>query len=145
MPQVHASLVIDAPVSQVWDRIKDFHDFSWAPGIVTSCIAVGDVAGNEPGAKRFINEAFLDRLIEYDTAGHGYKYAIEDAPSPVSPAEVGNFVGHLRLSAADGDRTLAEYSGDWELENDEASSFMDEVYSGLLGELSQRFGAGSAG
>ena len=102
MPDVHASLVIDAPIAQVWDRIKNFHDFSWAPGIVTSCAAVGDVEGNARGAKRLINDAFLDRLLEYDASAHGYKYSIEEAPSPISPSEVSNFVGHLRLSATGG-------------------------------------------
>jgi hypothetical protein len=138
MPDVHASLVIDAPIAQVWEQIKDFHDFSWAPGIVTSCVDVGDTPGNTPGAKRLINDALVDRLLEYDAGTHGYKYSIEEAPSPVSPSEVSNFVGHLRLSPAGDNQTLAEYSGSWEAQDDAAVEFMDGIYSGLLKELAQK-------
>ena len=141
MPGVHAKLMIDAPVEQVWNKIKDFHDFSWAPEIVSSCTAIGDIEGNTPGSKRLINEALVDRLLEYDAGSHGYKYTIEQAPSPVSPDEISNFVGHLRLSAADNGQTLAEYSGDWEAANDDAVEFMDGIYAGLLKELAQQFGS----
>jgi len=141
MPEVHTSLVIEAPVAQVWDQIKDFHDFSWAPGIVTSCVDVGDSPGNTVGAKRLVNDAILDRLLAYDTDAHGYKYAIEEGPSPISPNEVSNFVGHLRLSAAGDNQTLAEYSGSWEAGDDAAVELMDGIYSGLLKELAQQAGS----
>ena len=141
MPSVHASVTIDAPIDRVWDKIKDFHDFSWAPGIVTACEDVGETAGNAPGAKRLVNDAFLDRLLEYDAAGHGYKYTIENGPSPISPAEISNFVGHLRLESEDGGRTRADYSGDWEAEGSEAVDLMQGVYGGLLNELAEQFGA----
>ena len=139
MPDVHTSLVINAPVDQVWNKIKDFHDLAWAPGLVSSCVVVGDVGGNTPGTKRLVNDTILDRLLDYDADEHGYKYAIEEAPSPLSGDEISNFVGHLRLSTADDDRTLAEYSGSWKAQNDEAVAVVDGIYSGLLSELSARF------
>ena len=139
MPDVHAKLVIDAPVGEVWEKIKDFHDFSWAPEIVSSCEAMGEIAGNTPGSKRLINDALVDRLLEYDAGAHGFKYTIEQAPSPVSPEEISNFVGHLRLSEAENGKTLAEYSGSWDAPNEDAVEFMDGIYAGLLKELGQQF------
>ena len=140
MPDVYASLTIDAPVAEVWDKIKNFHDFTWAPGIITSCAPKGDVAGNEPGAKRLINEAFLDRLLAYDPGSHSFKYTIEEAPSPLSPDQISDYVGHLRLSAAGDGQTLAEYSASWESEDTEAVKLIDGIYNGLLKELSQQLG-----
>ena len=35
------SIVINAPIDEVWAKMKDFHDFSWAPNVITKCEAVG--------------------------------------------------------------------------------------------------------
>ena len=35
MATTNQSIVIDAPVADVWSRFSDFHDFSWAPNVMT--------------------------------------------------------------------------------------------------------------
>jgi hypothetical protein len=42
---------ISSPITTVWNTIKDFHDLSWAPGVITSVTKVGNKNGNEIGAK----------------------------------------------------------------------------------------------
>src|SRR5437867_9943512 len=63
MPRVYNSIVINAPIETVWKRIADFHDFSWAPSVITRCENVSDKGGTAVGAKRLLNGRFLDTLI----------------------------------------------------------------------------------
>ena len=42
MARAHASSVIDAPIEQVWNRIRDFNGVpNWHPGVATSKIEGG--------------------------------------------------------------------------------------------------------
>ena len=82
MPQCYQSIVIAAPVEQVWDTIRNFHDFSWAAGVIDSCEAVGEIGGCEIGAKRVLNGAFHETLLECNEALHRIRYSIDDGPSP---------------------------------------------------------------
>jgi hypothetical protein len=52
MPQTHQSIVVDAPSDTVWEKVRDFHDMSWAPNVVTRCVAEGTPRARrwEPGA-----------------------------------------------------------------------------------------------
>ena len=51
MPETNQSIDINAPISDVWSRLDNFHDFSWAPNVITSVDKVGDVNGDKVGAK----------------------------------------------------------------------------------------------
>jgi len=52
------SVTVNAPVDQVWDTLRKFHDFSWCPDVITQLEVVGDSGGTETGAKRILNGAF---------------------------------------------------------------------------------------
>ena len=69
MPQCYQSIVIAAPIDQVWDTVKNFHDFSWAAGVIDSCEAVGSIGGSEIGAQRILNGLFHETLLECNAAG----------------------------------------------------------------------------
>ncbi len=140
MPTTNQSIVVDAPIADVWSRFSDFHDFSWAPNVMTQVDKVGSIDGGSPGAKRLLNNAFHETLIEIDNDEYSLKYSIDDGPSPVSKEEVDNYVGVVRLSPAeDGSGTLVEWSSSWDSEVDDAVEFCHGIYVALLGELAKSF------
>ena len=70
------SCLVSAPVDDVWRTLRDFHDFSWAPDVMTQVDASGDK--EQPGAKRVLNGVFKETLIEL-LRGHGI--ALSAAPA----------------------------------------------------------------
>ena len=88
MPRVYNSVIVPAPIEQVWSRIRDFHDFSWAPSLVTSCEKVGEGDGFTIGARRRCNGIFLDTLIAYSEIDRRMMYSLDDGPSPVSSRDI---------------------------------------------------------
>ncbi len=140
MLTTNQSIVVDAPIADVWSRFSDFHDFSWAPNVMTQVDKVGSIDGGSPGAKRILNNAFHETLIEINNDEYSLKYSIDDGPSPVSKEEVDNYVGVVRLSPAeDGSGTLVEWSSSWDSKVDDAVEFCHGIYVALLGELAKSF------
>ena len=60
MGSTFQEIEIAAPADRVWQTIRDFHDVSWAPNVVTSLDVVGDKAGDQKGAGRVLNGVFHD-------------------------------------------------------------------------------------
>ncbi len=140
MLTTNQSVVVDAPIADVWSRFSDFHDFSWAPNVMTQVDQVGSIDGGSPGAKRILNNAFHETLIEINNDEYSLKYSIDDGPSPVSKEEVDNYIGVVRLSPAeDGSGTLVEWSSSWDSNVDDAVEFCHGIYVALLGELAKSF------
>ncbi len=140
MPRVYNSVIVNAPIEAVWKRIRDFHDFSWAPSVITQCEKVGEKEGTAIGAKRLLNESFLDTLIAYSELEHRMMYSIDDAPSPISPQEISNYIGDLHLlPITQGGKTFVEWSGSWESKSTEAIGFMNDIYVALLRDLAAEF------
>ncbi|WP_198942550.1 SRPBCC family protein [Methyloprofundus sedimenti] len=40
MPQCYQSIIVHAPIEQVWETLKNFHDMSWASPVIEQCEAV---------------------------------------------------------------------------------------------------------
>lgn len=93
MPSTEQSIEVDAPIAEVWRRVCNFHDMSWAPNVITSVDKVGDIDGNRIGAMRVLNKAFHETLVEINTDDYFFRYSIDDGPSPVSEEEVSNYFG----------------------------------------------------
>lgn len=136
MGKTYQSITINAPVEKVWKAIRDFHDMSWCPNVITKLEKIGDKAGNEIGAGRKLNDAFSETLRELDDSQMTFSYSIDDGPSPISKDDVKNYMGTVKLSAAtEAESTLVEWSSVWE-ENDEAAEeFCHNIYLALLGDL----------
>jgi len=140
MPTTDQSIVVDAPVAEVWTRFVDFHDLSWAPNVISSVEKVGDIDGGTPGAKRILNDAFHETLIEVNGDEYSLRYSIDDGPSPVSRDEVADYVGVVSLKpSGDGSGTLVEWTSSWESRSDDAVEFCHGIYVALLGELAKSF------
>lgn len=136
MGTTYQSIVIQLPPESVWQAIRDFHDMSWAPNVITSLDRVSDRQGNEVGAGRVLNGAFHETLQEIDDAGHTFSYSIDEGPSPISSSDVRNYVGRVSVKATpDGEGSLVEWSSGWE-DNDEAAyEFCHGIYVALLADM----------
>jgi hypothetical protein len=139
MPQCYQSIIINAPIGRVWDTVKNFHDFSWAVGVIDRCEAVGLFRGCEIGAQRILNGVFHETLLEYDPSVHRIRYSLDDGPSPVSSLEVRNYVSLLELHPiSPNDATFAEWRSSWEAQSEAAHDFCDLIYATLLRALAKR-------
>lgn len=142
MPITYQSTVVNAPLADVWDRISDFHDLSWAPEVITKCEKIGDVAGREVGAKRVLNEAFHETVTRVAPDRHVLEYSIDDGPSPVSPTDVRNYIGVIGLkpvTMGEGTSTFVEWSSSWDSDSEDAVDFCHGIYVALLNELRNSF------
>ena len=140
MPATYQSIVVNAPVESVWDTVKDFHDFSWAAGVIDSCEAVGQHSGQEVGAKRILNGAFRETLVEHDASAHTVRYSIDDGPTPVSASDVSNYIGTLQLRESNLDgKTFVEWGSRWDSDSEEAVEFCHQIYAALLQTLQAKF------
>lgn len=139
MLQCYQSILVQAPIQQVWNTVRDFHDMSWASQVIQQCSAVGDLSGTEAGAKRVLNGVFHETLLECNDAEYRIRYSIDDGPSPVSQAEVKNYVGQVQLRPVTlGDTTFVEWSSSWESASEEARDFCHQIYVALLKALADR-------
>jgi carbon monoxide dehydrogenase subunit G len=134
MGQTNQSTTIAVPPEVVWGAIRNFHDMSWSPNVITSLEVVGEVGGDQKGAGRILNGAFHETLIEVNDADRRVRYSIDDGPSPISKTDVSNYVGELQLSP-DGDGTLVEWSSSWDRNDEPAFEFCHGIYVALLADM----------
>lgn len=140
MPSTSQSVTINASAADVWRRFSDFHDLSWAKKVITNVEKVGDLGGNQVGAKRILNGVFHETLIEMDNDKRVMRYSIDDGPSPVSPKEVKNYIGTVRLSnVKDGHGILVEWTSKWDSKSKDAVDFCHGIYVAMLKELEKSF------
>ena len=140
MPSTHQSIVINTSINNIWDKLRDFHELSWAAKVLPSVEKVGDKNGKEVGAQRVLNGAFHETLTKLDAENYLVEYSIDDGPSPVSKKEVSNYLGVIRLSPAqDTDGTLVTWSSSWESNSEDAVDFCHGIYVALLNELASSF------
>lgn len=140
MPETNQSIDISAPISDVWAKISNFHDFSYAPNVITSLDKVGDLDGYQIGAKRVLNNAFHETLVEIDNGAYYLKYSIDDGPSPISKKEISNYFGIIQLSAsADSVQTHVSWTSSWDSESNDGVEFCRGIYVALLNELLASF------
>ena len=136
MGQTKQSITIKAPVDAVWQAARNFHDMSWAPNVVTELKAVGDIPGDRVGSVRVLNGAFHETLREFDEGQHTFSYTVDEGPSPISPEEVSNFVGRVKMKpASDGDGTFVEWTSAWEKNDEKAYEFCHGIYLALLDDM----------
>ena len=134
------SCVVNAPVDRVWTALRNFHDMSWAPQVITSLEKVGDGSGDQIGAKRLLNGVFHETLCGLDDNDHVVTYSIDDGPDAVSKDNVSGYVGVVRVfSVTDGDATFVEWSSSWQDSQGGVKEFCNPIYKALLDSLKQHF------
>lgn len=136
MPKCYQSKIINAPIEKVWNAIKDFHDLSWTPNVVTSVEKIGKLKGSEVGAKRILNEVFHETLLSVCDESHTFTYSIDEGISPVSSKEVSNYVGKVTLHPITlSNETLIEWGSSWEAKTKDAEEFCHMIYVSMINDL----------
>ena len=135
------SAVINASIDDVWSTISNFHELNWAPDVITSVTAVGDIPGTEVGAKRILNDAFRETLLSIDPEGCLLTYSIDDGPGVVAIDAVSNHIGAVKLHPITvGGQTCIEWASDYEsADPDAVAEFCNPIYNALLVSLKSHF------
>ena len=128
------SVTINLPADKVWESIRNFHDMSWAPNVVEKLEKIGDKGGDESGAKRVLNDAFRETLLEVDADNMTFRYSIDDGPSPVASSDVDNYVGQVQVKA-EGDGSMVEWQSKWEKNDESTYAFCHPLYVALLEDM----------
>ncbi len=130
---------LNASPDAVWNALKDFHDLSWAPNVVTSVTRVGDIAGDSVGAKRVLNDAFHETLHELDHEARYLRYSIDNGPGPLET--VTGYFGEVAVIPAtpDADKAIVVWTSDWASEDGGVGEFCDPIYRALLTDLNAHF------
>ncbi len=134
------SVTVGAPVNQVWEVLRNFHDMSWCPDVITQLEVVGDSGGTETGAKRILNGAFHETLRTLDDEERTFSYSIDDGPEAVSKDNVQGYIGKVRVfPVTDDDSTFVLWTSRWDSSGGGVQEFCDPMYRALLGALKSHF------
>jgi hypothetical protein len=103
---------IEAPAARVWERLADFGDVSWVPGIrhveirgsgpgMVRVVAIGDGA---PGSERLESIDPATRTLEYSVSGFQRDGSAERAQAGSGPPAfpVRGYRGRMQVVEADG-------------------------------------------
>ena len=142
MGKTYQSIIINVPVDKVWSAIRNFHDMSWAPNVITQLDIVGTKKGDEIGAGRILNGVFHETLREMEDGNYSLSYSIDDGPPPVSKSDINNYRGRLSLRpVTETNSTFVEWSSAWERNDKEAHDFCHTIYVALLGDMKKNLEA----
>lgn len=137
------SCVVNAPVDRVWSALRNFHDLSWARGVVQKVERIGEAGGDQIGARRVLNGVFHETLLALNDADRELKYSIDDGPGPVSKDSVSGYRGRARvMPVTDLNGAFVEWSSSWEDSSGGVREFCDPIYKALLDALKTHFAAG---
>lgn len=132
MPKVYISVVVDAPVGQVWPVVRDFNGLAtWTPFVAESHITEGRSAA-EIGCVRDLHlkdgALIRERLLCLSDADRTQVYTILESPLGVS-----NYVATLKLTpVTDGERTFAEWSAEFECEPGREAALIEGLGQGVF-------------
>ena len=134
------SAVINAPVDEVWQVLRNFHDMSWT-GAIESLEPVGDARSDQVGAKRFLNGAIHETLLAINDLEHTFQYQITDGPSPISKDDLKFYYGNVYvLPVTDENASFVMWETRFESKNDAVTQeFCDPFYTTFLAHLKERF------
>lgn len=110
MVKVRRSTVIDAPVSKVWEVLRDFngHD-RWHPAVASSTLEEAtrpDEVGAVRNFRLTTGERLREKLLTLSDRNHCFRYAIVDSEIPLH-----DYVAEVELKpVTDGDRTFWTWS-----------------------------------
>ena len=136
MGSTHQEIDIEAPVDQVWQAVRNFHDLSWAPNVISAVDAIGEKSGDEVGAVRILNGVFHETLQTLDDDGKTFSYSIDDGPSPVSKDDVKNYIGKVIVQPSEKDSvTHVEWTSTWEQNDEPVYEFCHAIYVALLEDM----------
>src|SRR5947208_10395084 len=132
MVKVYTSSVINAAADRVWSVIRDFNAMpKWHPGIAESRIEGNDPADKVGCIRNFTLKdggRVRERLLALSDFDYSCTYSILESPLGVS-----NYVATLKLTpVTDGNRSLAEWSAEFECEPGREASLAEHIGQGVF-------------
>ncbi len=144
MVKVVRSTVMDAPVEQVWDVLRDFngHD-RWHPAVAESHVERGEPSDRIGCVRRFKltdGSELRERLLTLSDLEQSFSYCLLDTPIPLF-----NYVAHVRLfPVTDGDRTFWEWESRFDTpagrERELAETVGDNIYRAGFAAIAEHLG-----
>lgn len=127
---VFRSMVIEAPIADVWAAVRRFDGVAaWNPGVSSARMESG--APTETGHIRHLDivdgTVFRETLLAHSDADRFYSYDIVEGPLPVT----GYRSTHRFIPITEGDRTLGIWEG-WFDCDQEASAEMAHTVGDLI-------------
>ncbi|MEM8662599.1 MAG: SRPBCC family protein [Pseudomonadota bacterium] len=142
MPAVVRSTIIDAPVEDVWEVVRDFngHD-EWHPAIADSEMERGQPTDRVAGVRRFHladGAELREQLLTLSDADMELSYCLLDTPVPLF-----NYVAHVRiLPVTDGDMTFFSWRSRFDTprgrEREFAAMVGNDIYSAGMEAIRDR-------
>lgn len=141
MGKCYNSITVAAPVDAVWSALSHFHDFSWAPDVVTDLQVVGNRQHDQVGAQRVLNGVFHETLQAVDNLNRTFCYSIDDGPDAVAKDRVKHYIGRVRVSPVTVDgTTFVEWESTYDAVDDGAvAGLCNPIYRALLDALRRHF------
>ena len=135
------SAVINAPSSEVWKVLRNFHELSWSKNVVSKVDIIGDKASDQVGAKRILNDAFHETLLSIDDNAKNFTYSIDDGPGPVAKDNVEGYVGDVTVfSVSENDTSFVVWASDWKSSKEGGvGEFCNPIYHAILQDLKSHF------
>ncbi len=142
MGNCYNSTVVDSPIGKTWETIRNFHEMNWASPVIEQVDKVGDISGDQPGARRVLNGVFHETLVTLDDEHRRFSYSIDDGPGPVARDAVSNYLGAVELHpVTDTGQTLVVWSSSYDSDASEAvGDFCNPIYQALLAALKSHLG-----
>lgn len=134
------SITVNAAPETVWAVLREFHDMSWADGIVENVAPVGDLPADANGTGRLINGVIRETLTGLDDADMTLSYSLDDGPDVLAADRVQNYRATLRVRpvTATG-QSFVEWHTTWDAADGDVKSFCDPLYAGMLNQLASRY------
>ncbi len=132
MAKIFKSSILNTPIEQVWDKIRDFNALpDWHPGFVNSYIE-NDKSSGKVGCVRNFNLKdggnIRERLLTLSDIDHLYTYTILDSPFPME-----SYVSTLRLlPISDGNRTYIEWTAEFNCSQQEEENLVKNIGDGVF-------------
>ena len=108
---------------------------------MTKTAVVGDLKGDQVGAKRILNDVFHETLLSLDDEERTFSYRIDNGPGPVAKDAVKNYVGAVRvLPITENNTTFVEWQSTYESADDRAvGELCNPIYQAVLKALKNHF------
>ena len=124
---IFISSVVDAPIDDVWDKIRDFNALpAWHPSIADSHIENGEPS-DKVGCVRNFNLKdggnIREQLLTLSDVDYQCTYSILISPMPLE-----NYQATLRLvPITDGNRTFAEWTAEFSCQPEDEETQVNNI------------------
>jgi len=130
--KIFTSSVIDAPIDDVWAKIRDFNALpAWHPAIAESWIENGEPS-DKVGCIRNFNLKdggnIREQLLTLSDIDYQCTYSILVSPMPLD-----NYIATLRLvPITDGNRTYAEWTAEFHCQQEDEETLVRDIGSNVF-------------